>query len=277
MNLLKFSDRDKEDSVSEADKADIVCNERFVQQLKEVQDLKQFLFEEKVKFEPSQLGSIDLGSLNNLRLGLQGRRPTSEEWKLLDEKISVLSSYLNDELRQKIRIRELSIFFGTIPLAFLVASLATLLFRFSYGAFFTKGTVLFNSSYLLSIIVWTVAQGGLGACAFLGTKVATKRLEKVPLDTLGDVADVTDKSILKIRIILGCLFGSLIGIPFATMALDKIEDIFYPLSGVKATLSASDFALMILPFMVGFSTNLVLAILERCIDSIRTFFGIGTK
>ena len=277
VSILAFINRDKERGIADADSAEIISNERFVRQLREVQDLKQFLFEEKVKFEPTQLGAIDLGSLNNLRFGSKGRQPTSDEWKLLDEKISLLSTYLNDELRQKIRIRELSVFFGVIPLSFLVASLAILLFRFSYGAFLEKDTLSFNLAYLSSIIVWTVAQGGLGACAFLGTKVATKHLEKAQLDTLGDVADVTDKSILKIRIILGCLFGSLIGIPFATVALDKIGDVFYPVAGAKATLSVSDFGLVILPFMVGFSTNLVLAILERCIDSIRTFFGIGVK
>lgn len=139
------------------DIANAICSHRFIEQLKEVQDLKQFLFEEKAKFEPGQIGAIDLGLLNNLTFDLRGRSPTIEEWKLLDEKISALSSYLTDDLRQKIRIRKLSIFFGMIPLLFLIASMVILLFRFSYGAVLTKGTLSFNAAYLLSIIVWTVA------------------------------------------------------------------------------------------------------------------------
>jgi hypothetical protein len=251
-----------------------ISDKRFVGQLQEVKDLKQFLFEQKVRFEPTQLGSIDLGSLNNLYFSSTGRVPTSEEWKLLDEKIAVLASYLSDELRQKIRVRELSVFFDTLPLIFLLATLATVLYRFLYGGFLTKGTLLFNASFLLSLIVWTVAQGGLGACAFLGTRLATKHSEKGSIDNFADVADITDESILRIRIVLGCLFGSLIGVPIGSLAFDKMGTAIYD---SNISLTPSDFALIVLPFMVGFSTNLVLAILERFIESIRTFFGIGAR
>jgi len=251
-----------------------ISDRRFAEQLREVQNLKQFLFEQKVKFEPEQLGCIDLGPLNNLQFGLSGRVPTLEEWKLLDEKISVLASYLSDDLRQKIRVRELSIFFDILPLVFLVATLATVLYRFLYGAFFAKDSLLFNFSYLLSLIVWTVAQGGLGACAFLGTRIATKRTEKISIDAFADVTDVTDESILRIRIVLGCLFGSLIGVPIGSLAFDKMGSAIYDNT---VNLSPSDMALIVLPFMVGFSTNLVLAILERFVESIRTFFGMSTK
>lgn len=252
----------------------LICDKRFAGQLREVQNLKQFLFEQKVKFETGQLDSIDLGPLNNLSYSPTGRVPTGEEWKLLDEKIAVLASYLSDGLRQKIRVRELSVFFDKLPLAFLLATLIIVLYRFLYGGFFAKGTLLFNASFLLSLIVWAVAQGGLGACAFLGTRIATTRPDKILSETLSDISDVTDESILKIRIILGCLFGSLIGVPIGSLAFDKMGNAIYDSS---ASLTPSDFALIILPFMVGFSTNLVLAILERSIRSIRTFFGIGSR
>jgi hypothetical protein len=275
VNIPKFNlsgDNTRSAPLSNGDTNNI-NDERFIDQLREVQNLKRYLFEEKVKFKRGQLGSIDLGPLNNLRFWSQGRTPTPGEWKLLDQKMSILTSYLNDELRQKIRIRELRIFFGLIPLAFLLASIGALLCRFLNGGIFTEDTLAFNTSYLLSLIVWTVAQGGLGACAFLGTRVATKRLEKKPLDRSMDTTDITDKSILKIRIILGCLFGSLIGIPIANLALDKIEAVLYPPANSSPNLIPSDLAFMILPFMIGFSTNLVLSILERSIDAIRTLFG----
>jgi TRAP-type C4-dicarboxylate transport system permease small subunit len=155
-----------------------------------------------------------------------------------------------------------------------LATLGTVLYRFLYGAFFAKDTLLFNFSYLLSLIVWTVAQGGLGACAFLGTRIATRRSEKFAVDTLVDVTDVTDESILRIRIVLGCLFGSLIGVPIGSLAFDKMGNAIYDST---LSLSPSDMALIVLPFMVGFSTNLVLAILERFVDSIKTFFGMSAK
>lgn len=251
-----------------------ICDKRFAGQLQEVKNLKQFLFEQKVRFDPSQLESIDLGPLNNLSYCHDGRVPSPGEWKLLDEKIAILASYLNDDLRQKIRIRELSVFFDTLPLIFLLATLGTVLYRFLYGGFFEKGSLPFNASFLLSLIVWTVAQGGLGACAFLGTRIATRRSDKSMIDNLSDVSDVTDEGILRIRIVLGCLFGSLIGVPIGSLAFDKMGSAIYDNT---VSLTPTDFALIIFPFMVGFSTNLVLAILERFIESIRTFFGIATR
>lgn len=253
---------------------DLVCDKRFIEQLREIKNLKQFLFEQKVRFEPAQLDSIDLGLLNNLQFDGSGRPPTPEEWRLLDDKISALASYLSDDLRQKIRVRELSIFFDVLPLVFLLATLAAILYRFLYGGFLQKDSLLFNFSFLLSLIVWTVSQGGLGACAFLGTRIATKRPEKATPDPFAEVADITDESILRIRIVLGCLFGALVGVPIGNIAFDKMGSALYDAS---VTLSPSDFALIVLPFMVGFSTNLVLAILERLIESIRTFFGMTGK
>ena len=95
-----------------------ICDKRFAEQLREVQNLKQFLFEQKVKFDPTELGSIDLGPLNNLQFATTGRVPSLDEWKLLDQKISVLASYLSDDLRQKIRVRELSVFLIFFPSSF---------------------------------------------------------------------------------------------------------------------------------------------------------------
>jgi len=266
----------KAQSAPAAGNVNLINDRRFIAQLEEVQNLKRFLFEEKVKFKKNQIDSIDLGSLSNLRLGSRGRTPTPDEWKLVDKKMAVLASYLNGDLTQKIRLRELDVYFGVIPLSFLLASLILLMYRFLYGGLFVKDSLAFNISYLVSSFGWTVAQGGLGACAFLGTRAATKRVKKEPLEKFADTTDISDSSILKIRIILGCLFGSLIGLPLVTLTLEKMADALYP-SGDKGTLEFSDFALMILPFMVGFSTNLVLAILERSIDSIRTFFGLGGK
>lgn len=274
MNIRWLQDISSKTPLSSADTTDKICDERFIDQLKEVQNLKSVLFEEKVKFDPNQLDSIDLGSLNNLRFGARGRMATLEEWKLLDGKLSALTTYLDADLRQKIRIRELDDFFEKLPLCFLLAALATTLYYFLYGSIFAKDSFLYHASYLVSVIIWTVAQGGLGACAYLGTKAAMKRTDRAPSESLSDSVDITDRSILKIRVILGCLFGALIGLPIANLALTKLTDAIYSPDG---RFELTDFVLMILPFLVGFSTNLVLAILERCIDSVRTFFGIVSK
>ena len=78
-----------------------------------------------------------------------------------------------------------------------------------------------------------------------------------------------------IRIILGCVFASLIGLPFGSAGLQNLARALY--GNPDDLVTAKNFAIMILPFMIGYSTILVLAILERTVDSIRTFFGIAAK
>jgi hypothetical protein len=250
-----------------------IGDERFIAQLSQIHSLKQFLFEEKVRFKPEQLPSIDLGQLNGLRYSASGRAPTALEWRLLDEKLSTLASYLTDELRQRIRIRELGAFFGLIPLIFLLAAAAVVFFYFLYPRWLTRDTLQFDAAYLSSIVLWTLSQGGLGACAFLGTRVAIKRAEGAsPLQAIDEAADITDRNILKIRIILGCLFAFLIGLPIASPSLTKLQDSIFK----SDLLSGSDLALIFVPFLLGFSTNLVLAVLDRTFTAIRTFFGLPT-
>jgi hypothetical protein len=109
-----------------------ISDKRFGVQLNEVRTLKKFLFEEKVQLSSDQIEAIDLGPLNNLIVASRGRQPTEGEWKLLDRKLWALSSILSDDLRQRIRVRELGIFFGTIPIVFLSISLASLIVLFIY-------------------------------------------------------------------------------------------------------------------------------------------------
>lgn len=99
-----------------------ISDERFIGQLDQLRQLKQFLFEEKVRFKAEDLNIIDFGALNNLVYSTYGRVPSPTEWRLLDEKLSTLANYLSDDLRRKIRIRELSNFFKTLPLVFITVS-----------------------------------------------------------------------------------------------------------------------------------------------------------
>jgi hypothetical protein len=91
---------------------------------------------------------------------------------------------------------------------------------------------------------------------------------------LEEDADVTDRNVLKIRILLGCLFGVLLGLPFSNRGLTELNKFMFSESNTGA-FDPSGFAFIVVPFMLGFSTNLVLAILDRSISTIRTFFGFS--
>ena len=100
-------------------------------------------------------------------------------------------------------------------------------------------------------------------------------------DISQQLADITDRNFLKIRIILGALFGFLLGLPIAHPALHIIYMSMNnpPAKGelMPDDVSAQSIALMVMPFLIGFSTNLVLVILSRFISSIQTVFGIPAR
>jgi len=263
-------------STEEAGDANRIINDkRFIDQLNEIFELKKFLFEEKVSFKSDQLGSIDLGSLNNLEFGRHGRLPSDNEWKLLDQKLLNLSSHLDDEMRQRLNIRRLAPFFGPIPLTLLlVAALMTLGYAiYPQIPFLTSGSLSYNACYYITEIIWTITQGGLGACAYFGIQVATKGGSGKPSTLLKSSFEIIDPNILKIRIILGALFAFILGIPFSLRGLGTIYDLMTNPDSSSKTISL-DIALTLVPFLLGFSTNLVLAIFDRLIESVRTFFGI---
>ena len=257
------------------DRQIFISDRRFIKQLNEIHQLKQFLFEEKVKFDPANLGSIDLGELNNLGYRPTGRLPTPEEWLLLDEKLTALTAYLDDELRPKIRIRQLTSYFGLMPLVLLfIVAISTIAYAL-YPYMLTRDTFAWYAIYFMTMLIWTISQGALGACAYLGTRITMKKSQGAPeADALSDAADITDLNVLRMRIILGSLFAFVIGLPISLQSLNNVANLLID-SSVKPT--AADFAFILAPFLLGFSTNLVLAILSRGVASIQTFFGISSS
>jgi hypothetical protein len=263
------------------DHSESIADERFIRQLDQLRELKQFLFEEKVKFATDDLDCIDLGKLNNISYSGKGRVPSSGEWRILDAKLAKLASYLNEEMRRKIRIRELKVFFKTLPIIFLgMLVISTILYIWLPWIAPSDSTWHLPSS-LLVCFTWLISQGGLGACAFLGTSVIVgaaqqgngvvqtsegkTRNEDFPLEK----ADVTDRNFLVIRVILGTLFAVLIGIPIGIGALQSISNVWWGGAIPDETALVRIFA----PFVAGFSTNLVLAILGKAVAAAETFFG----
>jgi hypothetical protein len=283
MWISEFKTRifDTKNKSNSGDPENLINDEHFINQLLQIKKLKQFLFEEKVRFDPEKLTSIDLGLLNNLQYRSNGRSPSNGEWSLLDEKLSSLASYLNDDLRRKIRVRELGLFFRSMPLIFLSAAvLATICYPLQ-GIVFEKNSLSFNFVFLILVVAWTIAQGGLGACAFLLTQIAIVRADSQATkgtdqpSIIESILDITDRNILRTRILLGALFAFLIGLPISVRSIEIIYQSFYPKDD-SSSLSASDLGLTLVPFLLGFSTNLVLTILNRSLLSIQTLFGISS-
>jgi hypothetical protein len=154
-------------------------------------------------------------------------------------------------------------------------------------------------------ITWIFCLGALGACGYLGTSLIaeSRRLAtsagpatsgpintppqptapqssgsfEIPRTAWAVELDLTDVNLVTTRIIVGMLFSFLIGLPLYTGSLHDIV-------GKLSSNSAADeqwadklktLGLTLLPFVLGFSTTLVLGIMEKFIIAISTLFGIG--
>jgi hypothetical protein len=255
--------------------ADGISDRRFAAQLESIQRLKQFLFDEKVLFHPDNLENIDLGSLNKLKYDAGGRLPTEAEWKALDQKLASLAPLLTPALRRKLRIRELHFFFKTIPIVFIATTIVAtfvLLLLMTVGSE-ERRSYFFLAPYMLALLIWTLAQGALGACAFLSVSATVDTAKETSAsNALYPAIDVTDDNNLSIRIILGALFALLVALPIAGRSVLVLFNAFteeHPLP------TAEDWISVLVPFLFGFSTTLVLAIFNRIIAGVSSLFGIS--
>jgi hypothetical protein len=248
-----------------------IAEQRFMAQLDQIKSLKKFLFDEKVAFTAAQLPSIDLGDLNNFVYDAKGRVPSAEEWAMLDQKLAALTDLLTDALRWKIRVRELGFYFRNLPIAFLAASMGITIFYILFPYFFTNDSSPLRALYFLAcLMLWTVAQGGLGACAFIGLSVASSNQ---PNATGLEAIDLTDRNTLGIRIVLGATFAFLIGGPISYLGLDSFRQLLMVSNAPSPDYKV--YLFLLIPFIPGFSTKLVLALLNRFIDAIKAFFGVS--
>src|SRR5271156_6501450 len=135
------------------------------------------------------------------------------------------------------------------------------------------GSLLRILLWVIIVSVWAISQGGLGACAFLGTSVITKS-SLAGESTARDNVDLTDRNFLIIRVILGTLFAVLLGLPFSPLGLN----VFIPLYWKHDVFpSQSDLVFSLIPFLAGFSTNLVLVILGKFVVAIEAVFGLSGR
>jgi hypothetical protein len=112
--------------------------------------------------------------------------------------------------------------------------------------------------------------GAIGAIAFISMNALSIQSDAT--------FDMTNRRLLAVRIVLGSLFGVVLSIPFGfesflnfrvsisgAVNVDSVEKIS-PLFSLQA-------ALLLLPFLLGFSTSLVILVLNRFVESIAVFFG----
>jgi hypothetical protein len=253
--------------VSESDErepARVITDEEFLRQLFLLRRTRHFLIAEGVPaITPSSGGEspFSLGRLNLIRrlnFPVKSRLPTLEDWLLLEEKQAGLQSLFNTELQYHFRLQATQRMITGLPVLLLLVAFAALFVAvFPPHVLFTEAAWRFDA-YLM----WTSCLGGLGAIGFLAVNSLAIQHDAT--------FDMSNQGLVAMRIVLGMLFGSIVSLPFCFPYFKEFTG--WVLNG--GDLDARHGVLLLVPFLLGFSTSLVMAVLNRMARSIETLFGI---
>jgi hypothetical protein len=254
----------------------VIIDDEYHRQLSLLRRTRYFLIAEGVPSTTTNAGSgspFSLGRLNLIRaptprilLPLRGRPPTLEDWELLEAKQDALQRFFNTELQHRFRLQTTQqIITGAPILLLLVALFALALAVFALNFLPSTppdGTEAGSGWRFVAYLVWTSCLGGLGAIGFLAVN---------SLAIQDDATfDISNESLVVMRIVLGALFGCIVSLPFCFPYFKEFTG--WVLNG--GDLDAGRGVFLLVPFLLGFSTTLVMTILNRMIGGIETMFGI---
>jgi hypothetical protein len=246
----------------------LINDHGFIKDLNALKELRSFVIREAVNVEDPT--ALSFGRLDLLRYDANGVAPTQEDWSEVELHKRTLFSLLTEPLRRKFLLGEIPMWLAALPVAFAAVALLAL-----YGAVHaaTNPAAFMGKSILPFYLVWVVLLGAIGSIAFIGMNA---------LSIQRDITfDLTSRTLILLRIVLGALFGLVLTLPFGFPAFIQFiarmmgwpwDENWQKAWG--ATASDTKLALLlVLPFVLGFSTSLVIVVLNRLVDSAQAFFG----
>lgn len=237
---------------------DEIGDEQFMEDLGKLKDLRSFLIEQAVQLKPGE-DALSFGKLNLLQWRSGGRMPTADEWNALERLTQDLFRHLSDPLRRRFLYRRLP---WWIPL--MVGGLGCAAFLSLIACMILWG----NSGYETIVpfyLFWLASLGAIGSMTFIGMNA---------LSVQDDATfDMSSAKLLILRVLLGALFGVVLTLPFG---LGSFTVLLKSLNGTAQSAEPQltlNTLILLLPFVLGFSTSLVIMILNQCVESIQTLFG----
>jgi hypothetical protein len=187
--------------------------------------------------------------------------PTLADWQLLEEKQNGLQRYFNVELQDRFRLQNTRQIITLMPFALLLIAFTALVFAVAIAVFPPEGFFV-PAWRFVAFPVWTLSLGGLGAIGFLAVN---------SLAIQDDATfDISNAGLVGMRIVLGALFGCIVSLPFCFAYFRDFTD--WVIKG--GDIAGGRGVLLLVPFLLGFSTTLVMAVLNRMIAGIEAMFGI---
>lgn len=243
----------------------LLNNQDFTQKVYQARVLGDFILFANAKNSDVGFDLPTLGYLNAAYYHPKGREPRQEEWEFIDNHLVELRGRTSDEFIQQNRARffinslifsrkSATTFLGLCIISLIIA----MAHRFLPDA--SIGNLLLNICY----ITWLVSLGGLGSIAYIFVNVLAIHVDAT--------FDISSKSLLRLRIYLGCLSGLIIGMPFGR---DEFIQFIGQVStaGLHSNNDLGALFLMLLPFVLGFSTSFLMVVLKRLGDSLQVIFG----
>jgi hypothetical protein len=172
-----------------------------------------------------------------------------------------LQHLFNPELQRRFRLQVTQRIITSTPIFLLLfAFLALALAVFAPAG--TPPDITGAGWRFAAYLAWTSCLGGLGAIGFLAVNSLAIQEDAT--------FDISNQSLVVMRIVLGALFGCIVSLPFCFPYFKEFTG--WVLNG--GGLDAGHGVLLLVPFLLGFSTTLVMAVLNRMIGGIETMFGI---
>ena len=243
---------------------------QFIQDLRGLKELRSFLIQEAIPLSTEESQSLLFGSLNLLRYSSErGRAPTKEEWAEVERHTQLLFGLLTDPLRRRFLLGQIPAWMSSLPILLAFAAVGALL-----CATRAEGPNAISSLAGLGLlpfyVIWLMCLGAIGSAAFLGMNA---------LSVQQDITfDLSNRRLMVLRISLGALFGLVLTLPFGfegfRVFITSIQRAPSSSPSSQQTVSITSQAiLLLLPFILGFSTSLVIMILNRLVDGVQAFFG----
>jgi hypothetical protein len=270
-----------------ADGAAPIFDPAFATRLQRVKDRLSFLETSNVDLSAEDRTRLRSSAVYGVRVvereGSSARPASATEWDNSDVWLSVLSVYDTPELRRRIYFethgkRDLAAYPGAAmirALAFLLAGILFAAMGFPLNTLITKvqshvdfplsanpGSTYVHLVAVITFCGWSFYLGKAGAAASLALNLLA--LQK-------DAAfDITEPSLVNARIMTGGVFAFVLSL---AVGIPPYRDFLSSL--IEAKDNAFERSLLILlPFVFGFSTNLVIAILHQFVGAVQTFFNV---
>jgi hypothetical protein len=259
------SQKTKTGATNKYDGGMILYDPKFRSSLRLLYNVQRRILFDKIKIDVDNEKYLLNGYLDALEFvtekkkNIESRRATAVEWDAVEGRLIKLMGYLSERQIAKIQLSQITGVLLLYPIYLLLGSVGSLI-----------GYVAVDTAWKVPLFIfWLATTGGLGSAAFIYVNALSIQVDPT--------VDVVSSGLVSMRVVLGMLFSVILTLPFGFEAFERFAIGLSPGNTPRAPANLSDGLMLLLPFILGFSTPLVLSILNKFVQSAQTFFGVQQR